>query len=65
MSFYDIFSRKNFIVDISIPEDNMFLQGERDAIDRILSNFNIQCTTLWKVYRVYIVGTIYEPLPVK
>ncbi|RKJ31526.1 ATP-binding protein, partial [bacterium 1XD42-8] len=28
----------NFMVDIFIPEDNLFVQGDRDAINRILSN---------------------------
>ncbi len=38
LSFYDILCGKNFIVDISIPEDTIFVQGERNAIERILSN---------------------------
>lgn len=38
LSFYDILSGKNFMVDIFIPEDNLFVQGDRDAINRILSN---------------------------
>ena len=38
LSFYDILSGKNFMVDIFIPEDNKFVKGDRDAINRILSN---------------------------
>lgn len=38
LSFYDILSGKDFIVDISIPENDIFVQGEKDAIDRILFN---------------------------
>ncbi|MDE6568045.1 MAG: sensor histidine kinase [Lachnospiraceae bacterium] len=38
LNFYDILSGKDFIVDISIPEKDIFVQGEKDAIDRILSN---------------------------
>lgn len=38
LSFYDILRGKDFVVDISIPENNIFVQGEKGAIDRILSN---------------------------
>lgn len=38
LSFYDILHGKDFTVDISIPEKDIFVQGEKDAIDRILSN---------------------------
>ncbi len=38
ISFYDILRGKDFVVDISIPENAIFVQGEREAIDRILSN---------------------------
>lgn len=38
LSFYDILQRKDFVVDISIPESDVFVQGEKGAIDRILSN---------------------------
>ena len=38
ISFYDILRCKDFVVDISIPENAIFVQGEREAIDRILSN---------------------------
>lgn len=38
LSFYDILSEKDFMVDISIPENDIFVQGEKDAIERILSN---------------------------
>ena len=38
LGFYDILHGKDFIVDISIPENDIFVQGEKGAIDRILSN---------------------------
>ena len=38
LSFYDILQGKDFIVDISIPENDIFVQGEKKAIERILSN---------------------------
>ena len=38
LSFYDILQGRNFVVDLSIPENDIFVQGEKDAIDRILSN---------------------------
>ena len=38
LSFYDILCEKDFTVDISIPEKDIFVYGEKAAIDRILSN---------------------------
>lgn len=38
LDFYDILSQKNFDVDISIPEQDIFVQGDKDAIHRILFN---------------------------
>lgn len=38
LSFYDILQGKDFAVDISIPEKDIFVQGEKGAVDRILSN---------------------------
>lgn len=38
LNFYDILRGKDFTVDISIPEKDIFAQGEKDSIDRILSN---------------------------
>ncbi|MCM1254066.1 MAG: sensor histidine kinase [Clostridium sp.] len=38
LSFYDILQGKDFVVDISIPEKDIFAQGENDAVTRILSN---------------------------
>ncbi len=38
LSFYDILRGKDFVVEISIPEKDIFVQGEKDAIERILSN---------------------------
>lgn len=38
LSFYDILSQKNFEVDISIPEKAIFVQGNAEAIQRILFN---------------------------
>ncbi len=38
LSFYDILQGKDFVVDISIPESDIFVHGEKRAIDRILSN---------------------------
>lgn len=38
LSFYDILSGKDFTVDISIPEKEIGVLGEEDAVSRILSN---------------------------
>ena len=38
LNFYDILQGKDFIVEISIPEQDIFVWGEKGAIDRILSN---------------------------
>lgn len=38
LNFYDILNGKDFTVDISIPEKDIFVQGEKDAVLRILSN---------------------------
>ena len=38
LNFYDILQGKDFVVDVSIPENNIFVQGEKEALDRILSN---------------------------
>lgn len=38
LDFYDILSQKNFDVDINIPEQDIFVQGDKDAIYRILFN---------------------------
>ena len=38
LNFYDILQGKDFRVEISIPEQDIFVWGEKDAIGRILSN---------------------------
>ena len=38
LNFYDILQGKDFVVEISVPEEDIFVQGEEKAIDRILSN---------------------------
>lgn len=38
LGFYELLLQKEFTVDISIPERNIFVQGEKESIDRILSN---------------------------
>ena len=38
LNFYDILQGKDFSVEISIPEQDIFVWGEKGAIDRILSN---------------------------
>lgn len=38
LSFYDILQRKDFVVEISVPEKDIFAWGEKDAVTRILSN---------------------------
>ena len=38
LNFYDILQGKDFAVEISVPEEDIFVQGEKGAIDRILSN---------------------------
>lgn len=38
LSFYELLIQKNFVVDISIPEQDCFVYGDKDIIDRILFN---------------------------
>ena len=38
LGFYELLLQKEFTVDISIPEQKLFVQGERDSINRILNN---------------------------
>lgn len=38
LSFYDIFIQNDFTVDISIPETKIYVQGDKEAIERILIN---------------------------
>ena len=38
LGFYELLLQKEFTVDISIPEENLFVWGDRDSIDRILTN---------------------------
>ena len=38
LGFYDILEGEDFTVEIAIPENDMFIQGEKGAVDRILSN---------------------------
>lgn len=38
LGFYELLLQKEFTVDIAIPEHNIFVQGEKESIDRILSN---------------------------
>ena len=38
LSFYDILLQKEFDVDVSIPETPLFVQGNKDALERILYN---------------------------
>lgn len=38
LDFYDILRQKNFDVEISIPEQDIFVQGEASSINRILFN---------------------------
>lgn len=38
LGFYEILIQKDFEVEISIPEQAVFVMGDRDAVDRILCN---------------------------
>lgn len=38
LDFYDILQGEDFTVEIAIPETDIFIQGEKGAVDRILSN---------------------------
>lgn len=38
LGFYELLIQQEFDVEISIPEQTVFVQGDRDAIDRILCN---------------------------
>ncbi len=38
LGFYELLLKKEFTVDIRIPEQKLFVQGHRESIDRILNN---------------------------
>ncbi|MGX9755402.1 sensor histidine kinase [Clostridioides difficile] len=38
LDFYDLLTQKNFQVDIEIPKEIIFVQGNKDALQRILFN---------------------------
>ena len=38
LGYYELLMQKNFVVDIVIPEQTIFVQGDRESIDRILCN---------------------------
>ncbi len=38
LGFYDVLSQKDYEVELSIPEEKIFVRGDRNAIERILSN---------------------------
>ena len=38
LGYYDILQGRDFAVELSIPEKDMFVQGETRAVDRILNN---------------------------
>lgn len=38
LGFYDVLSQKDYEVDISIPEEKIFIRGDRNGIERILYN---------------------------
>lgn len=38
LGYYDILQGRNFAVELSIPEKDMFVRGETRAVDRILNN---------------------------
>ncbi len=38
LEFYDILLQKDFHVDLAIPETDIFVQGEKEALQRILHN---------------------------
>ena len=40
LEFYDILLQKDFDVDLFIPETAIFVQGEKEALQRILYNLN-------------------------
>lgn len=38
LGYYELLMQKDFIVDIVIPEQTVFVQGDKESIDRILCN---------------------------
>lgn len=38
LGFYDVLSQKDYEVDISIPDEKIFVRGDRNAVERILYN---------------------------
>ncbi len=38
LGFYELLLQKEFTVDVSIPEQKLFVLGEKESIDRILNN---------------------------
>ena len=48
LGYYELLMQKNFVVDIVIPEQTIFVQGDRESIDRILCNHADKCYTIWQ-----------------
>lgn len=38
LGFYELLLQKEFAVDLSIPEQRLYVQGEKESLDRILNN---------------------------
>lgn len=38
LGFYDVLSQKDYEVDLSIPDEKIFVRGDRNAVERILYN---------------------------
>lgn len=38
LDFYELLTKEDFEVDISLPEEPVYVQGDREAVQRILSN---------------------------
>lgn len=38
LGYYELLLQKEFAVDISLPEQNIFVQGDKESIERILNN---------------------------
>ncbi len=54
LGFYELLMQKDFEVELSIPEQAVFVMGDRDAIDRIL------CNLLSNAIAMAAMGTISE-----
>lgn len=59
LDFYEILTKESFQVDISLPEKPVYIQGNKEAVQRILSNLIFQCNSLRSRRKVFCTVASY------